>query len=131
MRAMKPVCADCTTGLRALVARLISLHACAIETPARGQLRATDPAWLWAKRRAEKITTGENAAIRSTATPEAIQFWVVSLLVGGVRPTPTSRKPTKTTVATTNFESSSPIRNSAIVVAALAKRGQIGNTQTK
>src|SRR6266851_8789045 len=131
IRALKRFCADCTRGLKALLALPISLLAGAIETAAPVQLRATDPAWLWAKRKAEKMTRGEKAAIRSTATPEAIQFWVVSLLVGEVRPTTTSRKPTKTTVATTNFESSKPIRNSVIVVAALAKRGQIEKTQTK
>jgi hypothetical protein len=37
------------------------------------------------------MTSGEKAAIRSTATPEAIQFWVVSLSVGEVRLTTTSQ----------------------------------------
>ena len=43
--------------------------ATAIAAPAR--LRVTLPAWLWAKRIAEKMTSGEKAAIRRTATPEA------------------------------------------------------------
>ena len=45
----------------------------AIDIAAPAQPRATEPAWAWAKRRAEKMTTGENAAIRKTATPLAIR----------------------------------------------------------
>jgi hypothetical protein len=57
------------------------------------KLRATEPAEPWAKRRAEKITTGEKAAIRSTAKPEAIQFSVVSVSALAVSATTTSRNP--------------------------------------
>ena len=48
------------------------------------RLRATLPAWPWAKRSEVKITTGEKAAISRTATPDAIQFSVMSLSVGRV-----------------------------------------------
>jgi len=100
-------------------------------TPVPVRLRATLPAWAWAKRSEVKITTGEKAAIRSTATPDAIQFSVDSLPTGETRAPTTRRKPTYTAVATTNFERNSPMRNSESVVADFANRGQIDITLTK
>jgi hypothetical protein len=93
-RGRKRACADLEIGPRTLLALPSNLPAGAIETAAPLQLRATDPACVWAKRRAEKMISGENAAIRRTATPEAIQFSVVCVLVGEVRATTTRRKPT-------------------------------------
>jgi len=100
----------------------------AIPVPVR--LRATPPAWAWANRSEVKITTGEKAAIRSTATPDAIQLSVISLSVADTSALTTRRKPTYTAVATTNFERKSPRRNSESVVAAFARRGQIDITLT-
>src|SRR5947207_12547463 len=101
------------------------------DRPVPARLRATLPAWACANRSDVKITTGEKAAINKTATPEAIQFSVVSLSLGDMSAVTTSRKPTYTAVATTNFENRRPTRNSQSVVAALASRGQIDITLTK
>src|SRR5439155_172566 len=99
--------------------------------PVPVRLRATLPACAWANRSEVKMTTGENAAISRTANPDAIQFSVVSLSVGETSELTTRRKPTYTTVATTNLERSRPMRNSDSVVAAFARRGQIDITLTK
>src|SRR5665213_3289663 len=71
--------ADRVSGRRRLRALPMSLPAGAIETAVPAQPRAIEPAEPWAKRRAEKMTTGEKAAIKSTATPLAILFSVVSV----------------------------------------------------
>src|SRR5712692_436106 len=123
--------ADFASGLSALPALPSSLPVGAMATVAPVKLRATEPAWVWAKRSAEKTTSGEKAAIRSTARPDAIQFSVVSVLAAEVSATTTRRNPTYTTVATTNLERKSPSKNSARVVAAPAARGQIESTQTR
>src|SRR5947209_2096490 len=68
------------------------------------------------------MTKGERAAIRRTATPDAIQFSVASVSVGDANARTTRRKPT-------NLERIRPIRNEARLVAAPARRGQIEITQ--
>src|SRR5436309_10148829 len=77
------------------------------------------------------MTTGEKAAMSKTATPDAIQFSVVSLSADETNASTTSRNPTYTAVATTNLESRSPTRNSDSVVVALARRGQMDITLTR
>src|SRR6266536_2474079 len=104
IREASRVRADRTSGWASLVALPSTLPVGIKERPAPVKLRATLPACAWAKRREVKITTGEKAAISKTATPDAIQFSVVSLSVGETSAETTRRKPTYTAVATTNLD---------------------------